>query len=284
MLRYCGRRFTDKDLEAIRSLIAAEPPRSRYKISLEVCEALRWRRRDGKPKDMSCRVALLRMQRDGLITLPPPKMERIKFSERPDIDALVAPPATIPEVDNSQLVIDFVANSRESSLWNAYIKHYHYLGFQLLAGAQLRYWVRCRGEIIALLSFGASAWKTKPRDEYIGWSAKQRERKLHLVVNNARFLILPWIHHRNLASKILSMIAHRLREDWHRRYAYRPVLLETFVDDARYRGTCYKAANWLRLGTTQGRGKLDSKNLNALPVKSIWTYPLVPDFRRYLCR
>lgn len=283
-MRYCGRRFTKKDLETIRVLIAEVPDRSRYKLSIAVCEALRWHCKNGTLKDMSCRVAMLKMQTDGLITLPTAKRERIVCVERPDDETAVAPPATIPEVDNARLVIGIVANVRESALWNAYIRRYHYLGFQLLPGAQIRYFVRCGGEIIALLSFGASAWKTQPRDDYIGWDAKQRARNLHLVVNNARFLILPWIHHRNLASKILSMVARRLRDDWRARYAYRPVLLETFVDFTRYKGVCYRAANWRCVGMTKGRGKLDRYELRALPIKSIWTYPLVHDFRRYLCK
>jgi len=143
--------------------------------------------------------------------------------------------------------------------------------------------VRAAGQVIALLSFGASAWKTRPRDEFIGWTQPQRLRNLHLIVNNARFLILPWIKCRNLASCILGLISRRLSDDWHARYAYRPVLLETFVEKPRFAGTCYKAANWRYLGDTQGRGKLDRLHRNVEPIKSIWVYPLVSDFRRQLC-
>ncbi|MGH8208736.1 MAG: Druantia anti-phage system protein DruA, partial [Steroidobacteraceae bacterium] len=168
-------------------------------------------------------------------------------------------------------------------LWNAYIERHHYLGHQLLPGAQLRYFVRAAGEIVALLGFGASAWKTKPRDDSIGWTSEQRQRNLHLVVNNARFLILPWIRCRNLASRVLALISRRLAQDWHTRYAYRPVLLETFVEKPRFAATCYKAANWQYLGDTQGRGKLDTLHQHSQPIKSIWVYPLVPDFRRQLC-
>ncbi|EQD30284.1 hypothetical protein B1B_18479, partial [mine drainage metagenome] len=147
----------------------------------------------------------------------------------------------------------------------------------------LRYFVRCADQIVALLSFGASAWKTKPRDEFIGWTSEQRQRNLHLVVNNARFLIVPWIHRKNLASRVLALISRRLPEDWQRRYAYRPVLLETFVEKQRFKGTCYKAANWQYLGDTQGRGKLDTFNLCSKPIKSIWIYPLTGEFRQHLC-
>jgi hypothetical protein len=136
---------------------------------------------------------------------------------------------------------------------------------------------------VALLGFGASAWKTQPRDQDIGWTSEQRRRNLHLIVNNARFLIVPWVHCKNLASRILAMITRRLSDDWHARYAYRPVLLETFVEKPRFAGTCYKAANWQYLGDTQGRGKLDTLHRNAQPIKSIWIYPLRSDFRTHLC-
>ena len=154
---------------------------------------------------------------------------------------------------------------------------------QLLPGAQLRYFVRSAGHIVAVLGFGASAWKTKPRDEAIGGTPEQRRRNLHLIVNNARFLILPWIRYKNLASRALALVSRRLADDWHDRYAYRPVLLETFVEKPRFAGTCYKAANWQQLGDTQGRGKLDALHRHGKPIKSVWIYPLVPDFRLHLC-
>ena len=177
-------------------------------------------------------------------------------------------------MDLARLTIDPVLTKADSLLWNAYIERHHYLGHQLMPGAQLRYFVRAAGHIVAALGFGASAWKVKPRDQVIGWTSEQRQRNLHLVVNNARFLILPWIRYKNLASRILALVSRRLPDDWHARYAYRPVLLETFVEKPRFTGTCYKAANWQNLGDTQGRGKLDVLHRNAQPIKSIWIYPL----------
>ena len=283
-MQYCGRHFTASEIELIRELIALSPPLSRYRLSREVCERVNWRRADGKLKDMSCRVALLRMQADDLLTLPPPRNAKpIAYRAHPDIERAVLAPTTAPSVDLARLRADLVVKKRDSLLWNAYIQRHHYLGHQLLPGAQLRYFVRAAGEIVALLGFGASAWKTKPRDAAIGWTSEQRRRNLHLVVNNARFLILPWISCRNLASRALALISRRLAEDWHVRYAYRPVLLETFVEKPRFSGTCYKAANWKYLGDTQGRGKLDTRHRTAEPLKSIWIYPLVRDFRRHLC-
>jgi hypothetical protein len=168
-------------------------------------------------------------------------------------------------------------------LWNELIERYHYLGYAPLPGAQMRYLVFSGPRLLAALGFGAAAWKVAPRDRFIGWNDDQRRRHLHLVVNNARFLILPWVTSPNLASCILGRILQQLPEDWKSRYGYRPVLLETFVQQERFRGTCYRAANWLRVGQTQGRGKLDCHHRPRLPVKDVYVYPLQKDFRATLC-
>ena len=152
-------------------------------------------------------------------------------------------------------------------------------------GAQMRYFVRAtNGDPLAVLGFGAAAWKTAPRDAFIGWSPAQRQRNLALVVNNARFLIVPWIRIHNLASHLLAQLQRRLLHDWERRYALRPVLLETFCETPRFLGTCYQSANWLCVGETQGRGKLDVHRQSALPVKSVWLKPLQKNWRAILCR
>jgi hypothetical protein len=170
-----------------------------------------------------------------------------------------------------------------SHLWNEYIDWYHYLGYTPLPGAQLRHFARSEGRILALFGFGAAAWKTAPRDMFIRWSTEQRERNLHLIVNNARFLILPWVQSRHLASRLLGMAARQIADDWQKLYRYRPVLLETFVETPRFKGTSYKAANWIHVGKTKGRGKLDRYNKAQLPCKDIWLYPLDKRFRRTLC-
>ena len=164
-----------------------------------------------------------------------------------------------------------VATSKLSSLWNELIERYHYLGHKPLPGAQIKYLVfSSQGTPLAALGFGAAAWKVAPRDNFIGWSPQQRERNLHLIVNNARFLILPWVISRNLASRILSIAAKQLPLDWQKYYNYQPVLLETFVQKNRFKGTCYRAANWILIGQTQGRGKLDRYNKYPLPIKDIF--------------
>lgn len=282
-MRYCGREFTEPEIERIRQLLVDQPQLHRAGLSRAVCEQLPWRRPDGRLKEMSCRVAMLRMAEDGLISLPPPRRARPPgYRLSTHIERATEAPEFVPQVDLGKLTVELVTK-RDSPLWNGYVHRYHYLGHQLIPGAQLRYFVRIAGQAVALLSFGASAWKTKPRDEHIGWSAEQRVRNLHLIVNNSRFLILPWIQRKNLASRTLALISRRLPQDWLAAYAYSPVLLETFVEKPRFTGTCYKAANWKYLGDTQGRGKLDQFWRYGKPVKSIWVYPLVSDFRRHLC-
>ncbi len=268
----------------IRSLMALHPTATRAGLSRLVCEALDWHRPDGRLKDMSCRVAMLRMQTDGHIELPPPRNGN--NNGKPYLRrTLWAEPAPLLEAasirDLGELRLEIVTDRHDSHLHNEFIDRYHYLGYQPLPGAQLRYFVRADRRIVALLGFGAAAWTTQPRDVFIGWTSEQRQQRLHLVVNNARFLILPWVRCKNLASAILGMAARRLPQDWDLHYGYSPVLLETFVELSRFRGTCYRAANWTLLGNTKGRGKLH--NEAPLPKKAIWVYPLVKNFRRSLC-
>jgi hypothetical protein len=249
-----------------------------------VCEELGWLRPDGRSKDMSCRVAMLRMHRDGLITLPPPRNRNGNGRSRPRLSFASAPrqPVSLRETHLSEVLLRVVDTRRDSSLWNELIERYHYLGYKPLPGAQIRYLAYRDQDLLAALGFGAAAWKVAPRDRFIGWSAQEREQNLHLIVNNARFLILPWVTARNLASRLLALAAKRLPQDWQRRYGYQPVLLETFVDQERFHGTSYRAANWIEVGQTQGRGKLDSKNLRPLPVKRIFLYCLHRHFRQLL--
>ncbi len=282
-MKYCGRDFTEKEIELIRNMMKEDPNRTRTDVSRLVCKDFGWYKADGGLKDMSCRVALLRMEKDGLITLPPPRTKNWngKPYKRKTVITNPKPLKEIPAGAFGELNVEIVSR-KNSALWNEYINRYHYLGYKPLPGAQLRYIIGSRGEILALLGFGASAWTVMDRDEFIGWTHEQRKKRLHLVINNARFLILPWIRSRNLASKILSLIAKRISDDWEERYNYRPVLLETFVECDRFDGACYKAANWHFVGITKGRGKLDVKNKYALPEKYIFLYPLTKNFRQVL--
>ena len=285
-VRYCGRQFSDQEMEAIRALIKTNPNVRRAGLSRLVCEKFDWRSPNGKLKDMSCRVAMLRMQDDGLIQLPPPRngnnngkpyLRRTPQAEPKNKDLVT----TVAAMEDLRL--ELVTDRNQSHQWNEYIDRYHYLGYQPLPGAQLRYIAKANDQVLACLGFGAAAWKTAPRDNFIGWTYQQRKDNLHLIVNNARFLICPWVHCPNLASKLLSMASRRLADDWQHRYHYRPVLLETFVEK-RFQGTCYKAANWQLLGYTQGRGKLETQHKAVLPIKSVWVYPIAKKFRNSLCK
>ena len=285
MIRYCGRDFTQQELKQIRKLIAEDAGRTRAELSRLTCQILDWFKPDGSLKDMSCRVAMLRMAEDGLITLPPPRRkppprQKISFTEQTAPQSVIVRP--VHELATIQLCP--VVTRDHSRLWNEYIHRYHYLGHKPLPGAQLRYFVTIDQQIVAALGFGAAAWQTAPRDQFIGWSHEQRQKNLPLVVNNARFLIMPWVKSKNLASHILSMIARRLPTQWEERYGIRPVLLETFVDTERFAGTCYKAANWIYAGKTKGRGKLGPAGKQSVPIKDLWLYPMCHQFRRHLTR
>ncbi len=252
------------------------------RLSKEVCRLFQWLKPDGNLKDMSCRVAMLRMHKDGAIVLPPPShakgaVKKIEFTAATDPQS----PVVCAVNELPPLYLQMVSKTT-SALWNEYIERYHYLGFTPLPGAQLRYFITAGKQIVALMGFGAAAWQTAPRDKFIEWNHDQRKRNLSLVINNARFLILPWIQSKNLASKILSLTVRQLPNDWKEKYNIRPVLMESFVQKNRFAGTCYKAANWIKLGQTKGRGKLGPPGKISVPIKDIWVYPLDKNFRSIL--
>ena len=282
--RYCGRLFSAEEMDLVRGLIASDPAKTRAQLSRDVCDLLSWRRPDGRRKDMSCRVAMLRMERDGLLQLPPALKGNGNGHRRPRLTPASEPqePLTAPVGRLGELVFCGVETPRDSALWNELIERHHYLGYQPLPGAQMRYLITAGDQLLAAVGFGAAAWRVAPRDRFIGWTPRQRRDHLHQVVNNARFLILPWIHSPNLASHLLGHLSRRLPRDWQCRYGYSPVLLETFVEHQRFRGTCYRAANWIHVGQTQGRGKLDRHKRFAVPVKDVFLLPLWRDFRQRL--
>ena len=285
MYRYCGKNWSTEDIEHIRSLISSSPTARRSELSRMVCSAFGWHSPSGKPKVMSCRVAMIRMCRDGLIALPTPQ----HVVQRPHLT--FESPASDPEFpvelsiqDLRDLRLEPLTRKTRHSLWNEYIGRYHYLGYRTMQGAQIRYLIKAGDRNLGAMGFGGAAWKVAPRDIFVGWTPEEREARLHLVVNQTRFLILPWIRCQNLATKSLALARHRIGDDWEERYGYRPVLLETFVDTTRFIGTCYKAANWMNVGLTQGRGRMDRHGAKDQPVKSIWLLPLQSDFRKHLLR
>lgn len=276
MTVYCARDFSADDIETIRRLMQENIALQRSPLSRQLCELWNWRKPNGELKDMTCRVALLRLQADGLIELAPSKF--VNGRKRPEFLPTAAtdpqPAITQPVHELAALTLCLVTSGADSRLWNEFIARYHYLGYTPMSGSQLRYNVFVGEQLVACISFGASAYKLKARDKFIGWSESQRQRNLQLVVNNARFLILPWVQSKGLASKILARVTRQLTRDWLRRYGYCPLLLETFVEFERHRGTCYKAANWINVGRTSGRGKKSLSHKPLIPLKDVWLYPL----------
>lgn len=275
-----GHPFSAKDIEMMKKVIAENPQLNRSKLALRACEQFQWYNALGAPRHMSMKTIMLSMYRAGRIELPPPQP---LFHNPPARSQLQLNQRTEPlepitqRVDQiGPLKIKIVrSNNRQASVrWSRWMRMHHYLGYDKVAGAQLRYQVACEQGPLALLAFGSAAWKCKDRDQYIGWNPQQREHTLHKIINNTRFLILPWVNSQNLASKILSLIAARVHEDWQQLYGYRPLLLETFVDKQKFKGHCYRAANWIHVGQTTGRGKYDRHHQGLSSVKSIWLYPL----------
>ena len=283
MYRYCGKEWSQEDIGKIQELLRREPKASRLGLSRLVCASFDWRRPNGKLKEMSCRVAMLKMARDGLIELPAPRRER------PRPYQLIRSPASDPEPevncrlsDFADLKLEVVPRGPALRRWNELVGRHHYLSYKMLPGAQMRYFIKDGERVLGAMGFGAAAWRVAPRDNFIGWTSQERERGLHRIVGQSRFLILPWIRCPNLASKALSLVTRRLVDDWDQCYGFRPVLLETFVDTTRFQGTCYQASNWLQVGHTQGRGKLDRYATFGVPMKSIWLKPLAANFRQRL--
>jgi len=280
-----GRMITGEDLTFIRQLIANNPEAARQQLADELCRRWQWHKPDGSLKDMAAKLLLLKLDRAGLIQLPPPKSKLVnnpKPVERTP-EGEPKPAITGPLVKLLPLKFERVTKAN-ADLFKELIDRYHYLGYTRLVGAQICYLVYSQAGLVAALSFSAAAWKVKPRDRFIGWNDRQRSSNLYLVVNNSRFLILPWVKCKNLASKLLSQATQQLKDDWQKLYGYTPVLLETFVDVELFAGTCYRAANWIYVGYTQGRGRYDRFHKRKLSEKDIFLFPLRKDFREFLLK
>ena len=273
---WSGREFTRAEMRIIESLIKNNPKATRAELSRMVCSDLNWRDDSGRLKDMRCRVVMLRMHEKGILLLPPPRHRknpsRHKIVSTSETDPRSLITQSVDQLDSITFSLVTAENKKLSKIWNEYIHRYHYLGYEPCIGANLRYMLWSGDEPICLLSIGAAAWQTAPRDSYVSWDQEQRTRNLKYIVNNTRFLILPWVKSPNLASWVLSRIAKRLPMDWQARYGYSPYLIETFVDSSKYTGHCYKASNWTLLGRTVGRGKYANKKVTS--EKDIWIYPL----------
>ncbi len=276
-MRICGQEFSDDICARIRATIDSEPTISRRALSLRVCEWLNWRRPNGKPKEMSCRVALLRLHRGGQLSLPAPGGRHwtgVQGKRAPlSLPAMESLRCRLKTLGAIRLVLVESKNRPLSRLWNALMERYHYLGAGPLCGAQVRYLIESSVYgWLGGLAFSAAAWRVAPRDRWIGWSEAARRANLGRVVCNSRFLLVPRVAH--LASHVLALGARCVRQDWVARYGVSPLLLETYVERDRFAGTCYRSANWVHVGATQGRGRMDRGRSYAAPIKEVYLYPL----------
>ena len=276
-ITYGGRSFSSEELALMRQAASDYAELGITEIARTICEWLDWKRPNGRLKNHECRLLLERLDHQGILKLPALRRSG-RRGPRPvvidtETDAPTLIQTTIAELEPLRLVL---VEKPESSLWRQLIQRFHYLGCRVPVGAHLRYFVKSgNGQILACLLWTSPAWKMAPRDQWIGWSPQQRARNLQYIVNNGRFLILPWVRVQGLASTILARSAKQLPLDWRQHYGYAPLLLETLVDAARFKGTCYRAANWIYLGKTAGGSRTDRlRQANPRPVKLIFVLPL----------
>jgi hypothetical protein len=288
-----GRVVRPEEVEALRRLIAAHPDWSRRRLSVAWCEQLNWRTVAGQLKDMSARLLMAKLAARQLVTLPARQrrggrrtprvllelrqLELLAEAEAAPIEGAIATvlPLQVQVVEPGQ---------PEADVFLRYLARHHYLGFGGEAGQNLRYLIRdAQGRDLACCLFGCAAWKVAARDQFIGWTHAQRQAGLGRIANNSRFLILPHVRVPHLASHLLGVLLRRLPADWQRKYRVQPVLVETFVERERFRGTCYRASNWHYLGQTRGRSRADRHQTLHVPVKDVYVYPLCRNFKDRLC-
>ncbi len=287
--RIQGRNISDADVAFVCQLIADHPDWSRNQIALALAEAWNWRTATGRLKNFAGSSLLIKLEKRALIRLPerrrpPPK--RVLRPVDPDLPWPEPEPITQPLGELLPLSIEPLSTKqpRYASL-TQYLIRYHYLGLRRSVGENMAYLARDRqGRDVGCALFGAAAWRVNPRDKFIGWDEPTRAERLSWITNNVRFLILPWVHVPHLASHLLARLTRRLAADWLAKYGHPIYLVETFVDRSRFKGTCYRAANWVCVGQTQGRSRQDRNYTLHVPVKDIHVYPLTPCFREELCR
>jgi Domain of unknown function (DUF4338) len=282
-----GHTLSTGDLAEIREIIDSCRNLSRTELASTICELFAWTRPSGRLKTVECRQFLERIDAEGLIVLPPQRTVtdnsvRIVHGARTDATTIISTELSMLR----PLALSMVTTKAQRQLWYEYVDRYHYLGYHRPFGAQIRYFVAPTAApttYLGCLQFSSPAWKMAPRDLWLAWDNAHRTNNLQQIISNSRFLIFPWIQVKNLASCILALALRQVADDWHRIYGIKPVLVETLVDRQRFTGTCYQAANWIYLGTTTGRGRMDRENRRRdLCPKDIYVYPLTTRFRREL--
>ena len=284
-LRYRGRNVSEEDILYIRELIGVHPHASRRTLSTKLCEAWQWRQANGALRDMVCRGLLLMLHRAGRITLPPVNYVRhnpLAHRARPAPALVDETPIQSGLRDLGPLEFQPVRRTADEPLFNSLMEKNHYLGYEQPVGEHLKYLVWGKSRPIACLAWSSAPRHLASRDHYIGWSAEARRRNIRFLAYNTRFLVLPWVRVEHLASHILGRMAARISDDWKQMYGHPVYFLETFVDPERFRGTCYRAANWALLGRTTGRGKQSNSDVPNRSIKEVLGYPLTPKFRELL--
>jgi hypothetical protein len=281
-----GRTIGPADLLSIQRLLVANPQCSRYKFSRLLCQLWDWRDPTGQLKDMAARSLLLKLHERGWITLPPKRREspnRMRHKQVAQVDHTTTPICAALSQLLPLEVRELSRYPQDQPLFECLLHRYHYLSHTSAVGLNLKYLVCAQGgRPVACLLFGSAAWQCAVRDQFIGWSLTERERALQQITNNTRFLVLPWVDVRDLASHVLSRVGRQLRADWQRKYSRPLHLVETFVDTSRFAGSCYRAANWIDLGQTSGRTRQDRSQTIQVPPKRVLVYPLTVDFRTAL--
>jgi hypothetical protein len=287
-VQFFGIAASPKELELIEGIIKDCWGLSRSELACTVCELLGWRRPNGRLKQVECRMFLERLEEKGMLRLPPPRGPRKKNRVRPATllkeEDLPPQPVEGTVTALGPVNLEIVKTQEDRRLWRGWVDQYHYLGYKVPFGAHLCYFVGLeKAGRVGCIQVSSPAWRMKVRDAWIGWDDKQRLRGLQHIVQNSRFLILPHVRVPNLASTALAALARRIVDDWHAHYGIRPLLLETFVDVARFKGTIYKAANWIPLGLTTGRGRMDRewKRVGEAP-KDVYVFPLCRKAREKL--
>jgi hypothetical protein len=283
--RYRGREIGSSEVAFLRELISDHPKLSRYALSKKVCEAWQWKQANGELRDMVCRGLLLMLDRAGAIQLPAARCgsrNKPEGRERPEPLVPDNRPVRGPLHELGALEFQQVRRTPQEPLFNSLLEQYHYLKYQQPVGEHLKYLVSAKGQVIACLAWSSAPRHLASRDRFIGWSAETRKRNLRLLAYNTRFLILPWVQVPHLASHILGRMAKIVPRDWQQIYAHSVYWLETFIDPARFKGTCYRAANWQCLGTTTGRGHNARTKKRIQPVKELLGLPLTWRFRELL--
>ena len=281
--RYRGRNIGDEEIAFLRRFIAEHPTLSRWALSRQLCEVWEWKQANGALCDALCRGLLLLLERGGAIELPAVRGHFPKrLEQRPEPLVPDDRPVRGPLVELGALEFQQVRRTPQEALFNSLMEQYHYLRYQQPVGEHLKYLVSAQGQVIACLAWCSAPRHLASRDRFIGWSAEARKRNLRLLAYNTRFLILPWVEVPHLASHILGRMAKLVPRDWQQMYAHPVYWLETFIDPARFKGTCYRAANWQHLGSTTGRGHNARTNERTQPVKELFGLSLTPRFRQLL--